>query len=143
MTTLGFILALCASILWGMVYIASQKALEVASPFLLLAIGAIITLLVVGPILYFDPRSVKLLLGAEKSVWTLILLTEVLVVLANIFILTSIKYLGATTASILEITYPFFVIVFSMIVFRTVPNLYFVIGSVLIFAGSAVLIRAT
>ena len=61
--------------------------------------------------------------------------------LANFFILSSIKQLGAAHASILEITYPFFVLLFGWLFFGGSVNAYFWLGSALVFAGSAVIIK--
>ena len=78
-----------------------------------------------------------------RKIWWLIILSLALAALANLFIFSSIKILGASTASIFEISYPFFVVLFTFLIYGAEFNLYFLIGAVLIFAGSAMIISTT
>ncbi|MBU0721939.1 DMT family transporter [Patescibacteria group bacterium] len=61
--------------------------------------------------------------------------------LANFFIFSGIKRLDASTASIVEISYPFFIVLFSYVLFRSTPNIYFFIGGILVFIGSVIIIK--
>ena len=58
----------------------------------------------------------------------------VLAAVANFLIFSGIKMVGASSASIIEIMYPFFVVLFSFIFFRTTPSTYFIIGAILAYA---------
>lgn len=61
--------------------------------------------------------------------------------LANFFIFSSIQRLGAPTASIFEIAYPFFVAIFTLALFGGDLNLFFWIGGLLMFLGGVIIIR--
>lgn len=104
-------------------------------------INAIIALVATLPIILFRAESIKTVLNSDKTALALIVISTILAIVANFFIFSSIKLLDASTASILEISYPFFVILFTMLFFRTVPNLYFFLGAVLIFFGSLIIIK--
>lgn len=93
------------------------------------------------PIVIFDTASVKSVFSVGKANLTLISVSIVLAVLANFFIYSAIKILDASTASIFEIAYPFFVVLFTALLYRSVPNLYFLLGAVLIFLGFFVIIK--
>jgi len=141
MKTVGFIYAIAAAVTWGLVYTIDQKILDKVSPLSLLFIDSVLIAIITLPILLFDSQSIKDLLGSGKFNLGLIFISVVLATLANFFIFSGIKILGASTASIFEIAYPFFVILFSFLIFRTSLNLYFLLGAIFIFAGSLIIIK--
>ena len=55
-------------------------------------------------------------------------------------IVSSIAMLGASKSSILEISYPLFVLVFSYVLFDKGVSLHVIAGGLLIFAGSAIIV---
>ncbi len=140
MSSTGLLYAIGAAITWGLVYTIDQRVLRGASPFALLFVDSLITAILLLPIIFFQKNSLASLSGASGRLWLLIIISLVLAAFANFFIFSSIKILGASTASIFEIAYPFFVVIFSYFAFRTSPNLYFLLGALLIFAGSAIII---
>ena len=139
--TIGYIYAILAAVTWGLVYTIDQKILTKISPFSLIFVGSLIVLAISLPIVLLDQRPLRILLNSGKANLALIVLSVVLSTLANFMIFSGIKILGASTASIFEIAYPFFVILFSFLLFKTGLNAYFLFGSVLIFLGSYVIIR--
>ncbi len=141
MRSVGLIYATLAAVTWGLVYTIDQKILAKVSPFPLIFITALLTIIVCLPIMLIDPRPLKALLNSGKLNLGLIVLTVLLTALANFFIFSGIKILGASTASIFEIAYPFFVILFSFLLYKTSLNIYFFLGSILIFLGSFVIIK--
>jgi len=138
---IGFIYAIGAAVTWGLVYAIDQKILSNVPPMTLLFIDSIITAIVMLPFVFWSNGSIKDTLISGKTNWSLITLSVVLAALANFLIFSGIKNLDASTASIIEIAYPFFVVLFSYIFFRSSPNIYFFIGGVLIFVGSIIIIR--
>ncbi len=65
------------------------------------------------------------------------MITVVCYTLANVAILQSIVIMGAARSAVLEISYPVFVIVAGVLVFRdTLPNFWFFLGAALIGLGS-------
>lgn len=138
---IGFIYAIGAAITWGLVYTIDEKILSGVSPITLLFVYSILAAIIMLPFVFFDNGSIKNLFSSGKSYLALILVSALLAMLADFLILSGIKHLDASTASIIEIAYPFFVVLFSIILFKAVPNFYFFIGGVLIFLGSTIIIK--
>lgn len=138
---IGFLYAIGAAVTWGLLYALDQKILVNVPPVPLLFIHSFATAVIMLPLIFFSQESVPSLVASAKSNWPLIVISVVLAVIANFFIYSSIKALNASTASIIEIAYPFFVVLFSFILFRSVPNMYFFIGGTLVFIGSAIIIK--
>ncbi len=137
----GFFYAIGAAITWGLIYSLDQKILTTMSPMTLLFVNSVVTAILLLPFLFFDSGSVKDVLHSSKTNLWIIFLAVVLAAFANFFIYVAIKVLDAPTASIIEIAYPFFVVLFSYIFFHANPNIYFFIGGTLIFIGSVIVIR--
>ena len=143
MTTehVGFLYAVGAAITWGLVYAIDQKILSSLSPFTLLFIDSFLAAVVMLPFIFFSNDSIKSLFSSGWVNFALVVVSLLLATLANFFIFSSIKILGASTASIIEIAYPFFVVFFTYLFFRSALNIYFTIGGVLIFIGSVIIIK--
>lgn len=141
MQNIGFIYAIGAAIAWGLVYAIDQKILSGISPITLLFINSMIAAVIMLPFVFFSNGSIKDLFNSGKTNLWLVVISIILAILANFLIFSSIKALGASTASIIEIAYPFFVVLFSFILFRSTPNIYFLIGGILIFIGSIIIIK--
>lgn len=141
MDNAGFLFAIGAAISWGLVYAIDQKILYQTSVLTYLFISALLTVVLLLPFIIFDIHPIKNLISFGKANLILILVSLVLTIIADFFILSSVKILGASTASIFEIAYPFFVVLFSFLLFRSVPNIYFFIGALFIFIGSIIIIR--
>lgn len=138
---IGFIYAIAAAVTWGLSYTLDEKILTTVSPVRLLFIHAIITALITFPFLFWSDGSIKEVLHSGKNNLAIIVASIILATVANFFIFSSIKALDASTASIMEIAYPFFVVLFSALLFRSIPNIYFFAGGLLIFIGSFVIIK--
>jgi drug/metabolite transporter (DMT)-like permease len=139
--SLGFIFAIGASITWGLAYTLDQKILTNVSPITFLFLNSLLTALIALPFIFFNQSGIHAALSSGKNNLLLIIAAVMLAFLANFFILSSIKALDASTASMIEIAYPFFVVFFSYLLFRSVPNIYFLLGGALIFIGSVIIIK--
>ena len=135
----GFVYAIGAAITWGLVYAIDQRVLTGVSPIALLFIDSVVTAIVMLPIIFINHDAIESLLHSGKTTLYLIFLSLLLAALANYFIFSAIKLVGASSASIIEIAYPFFVVLFSIILFRVAPNAWFLFGGLLIFIGSAII----
>jgi drug/metabolite transporter (DMT)-like permease len=140
MSYTGYIYAIGAAITWGLVYTIDQRVLRGASPFALLFIDSLLTAIILLPIVFMEKAPFASMANTSGKVWTLIVASIILAALANFFIFSSIKLIDASHASIIEIAYPFFVVLFSYFVFNATPNLYFLLGSIMIFAGTAIVV---
>ena|ERR1035441_7022547 len=140
MTLTGYLYAIGAAVTWGLVYTIDQRILRETSPFALLFIDSLITALILLPVLLFEKGPLASLSGTTTKTWLLIIVSLILAALANFLIFSSIKIIGASYASIFEIAYPFFVVLFSYFAFSAGASLYFLIGAVLISSGSAIIV---
>ena len=141
MRTIGFLYAIAAAVMWGLSYTLDQKILTKISPLTLIFVGSLLGALITLPFALADRQSIKTLLESGKNNFLLIFAAVALATLGGFFIFSSIKILGASTASLFEIAYPFFVVLFSFLIFKTTPNLSFMVGAILMFLGSFVIIR--
>lgn len=140
----GFLYAIGAAIAWGLVYTIDQRILRNASPFALLFIDALFTVVILLPIVLLQKNSLSSLFGnsaVSGRIWIFIVVSLIFAALANFLIFSSIRILGASTASIFEIAYPFFVVIFSYFAFRSVPSVYFLLGAAFIFLGAIIIIK--
>lgn len=139
--TLGFIYAIGAAIVWGLVYAMTQKILVNTSPLMLLFISSLLGTVLLLPIVLTQSGEIASLAALGKQMILFIVISTALAILANYLILASIERLGASLASVFEIAYPFFVFLFSFFIFGTKLNAYVFIGALLIFFGSAIIMR--
>ena len=137
---MGIVWAFAAAIMWGLVYTLDQRILLVLPPATLLFIDSLLTAVLVLPLAIFQGINFTALLASSSGTRFLILSSLDLALLANFSIFSGIRLLGASTASILEIGYPFFVVVFSYLILGAKPSPMVVAGAILIFAGSAIVI---
>ncbi len=133
--------AIGAAITWGLVYAIDQKILYSISPITFVFVESVMAALIVSPFMFFDNDAIRTLFASGRNTVSLIFVSVVLMTLANFLIFSGIKNLDASTASVIEIAYPFFVVLFSFIFFRSAPNVYFFMGGILIFIGSVIIIK--
>ena len=136
---LGFIYAIGTAVIWGLTYTIDQKILTSLSPAMILFTNSVIASLIMLPFMFFGDSSIKTFIVYSKANLLIVSLSIILPIIANILLLTSIKSLGAATASVIEIAYPFFVVIFSIIFFKISPSLSFYIGGLLIFSGASII----
>jgi len=137
---LGYVYALLTSILWGLVYTFYQKLLDDVNPICILFVTSLISTIMLLPFFLINDSPLVKILDIDKRILSQLLLASIIAALANVFLYLSIQSLNATVASILEITYPLFIILFSFFMFKYVPNVYTLIGSLFIFIGVTIVI---
>lgn len=134
---MGYFYAVISAILWGLIYTIHQKILTKTSPQLFLVINSIMYLMVVTP---FLKSNEVFSLTTDKFNAGLIICTSILSILGSYSILKAIQYLDASRASIIEISYPMFVMLFSWIAYRQQLGWKTLIGGLLVFMGSAIVV---
>ena len=139
---LGFILAVLASVLWGLTYCLDERVLSSLSVFKLYFLHCLCGLLVAGVIQLIQGTSPTALFSIDtaKASLPLIGLTLVTATAAALSILGSIQLLGANKSAVLEISYPLFVALFSVLLFKGQLQLPVVLGGIFIFIGSAIIV---
>jgi drug/metabolite transporter (DMT)-like permease len=138
---LGFLYAIGAAVSWGVVYALDQKILGRESPMGYLFVNSLLTVVLLLPFVYTDWSAVKHNFTSGWTITALIIASVAFAALANFLIFSSIKILGAGTASVFEIAYPFFVVVFCFLFYKNSISWPFIVGAVFIFLGSAIIIR--
>ncbi|MFM7185396.1 MAG: EamA family transporter [Planctomycetota bacterium] len=138
----GYALAFTAAVLWGLLYVLDERLLAGVSIYRLYFLHSLAGLTVAGAVLLAQGESPASLL---RFSWPgvglpLVIATMVVVVLACLAIFASIQALGAARAAVLEISYPFFVALFAWLLYRQPFTWPVMLGGLLIFAGSAVIV---
>jgi drug/metabolite transporter (DMT)-like permease len=136
-----YLTALAAALVWGIHYPLVDFALKRVSIFSVLLLSVLPVMLLM-PIflrdLARDLDAVKALPGTEQAMVAAIGLTSLL---GAVLLYLSIAGKNATLASVIEITYPVFVVVFAYVIFRQVDlNASVVIGGLMVMAGAGLII---
>jgi drug/metabolite transporter (DMT)-like permease len=140
--SLGYVLAVLASVLWGLTYCLDERVLASLSVFKLYFLHCLCGVLVAGAILLAQGNSPAALFAIDttKLGLPLLALTLATATAAALAILGSIQLLGAGKSAVLEISYPLFVALFSVYLFRGQLPPAVVVGGVFIFIGSAIIV---
>jgi drug/metabolite transporter (DMT)-like permease len=144
MHALGYILAVAASVLWGLTYCLDERVLEHLSVFKLYFLHCVCGAVVAAVILLArgTPPEALFSIGNSNVSPPLFGLTLATATAAALAILGSIQLLGANTSAVLEISYPLFVALFSVLFFKGQLQMPVVIGGAFIFIGSAIIVLA-
>ena len=141
---LWMVYALSTSVLWGLGYVLAEKIMRetAITPVFLMVIMNVIALPVYMALSFFLGQF-KVGVGEIFSsgyLIVLLLLAAFSAVGGNILILHSIVEKNAALASLLEISYPLFVVIFSYLILKDAQlNWGTGLGGLLIFAGVVVI----
>lgn len=140
----GYGLAVLASVLWGLTYCLDERVLSSLSVYKLYFLHCLCGVLVAGMVLLLQGNSPASLFTFNTSTASipLVLVTLATATTAALAILSSIQLLGANTSAVLEISYPLFVALFSVLFFKGQLQSPVVIGGAFIFIGSAIIVLA-
>lgn len=136
-----YITAIAAAMIWGIHYPLIDHALKKLSVFSVL-------LLTVLPLLFIIPffsndilQDIKTFSELSRFDKLAISAIGITSVLASVLLFISISNKNATLASLIEITYPIFVVVFAFLIFKQLHiNASVIIGGLLIMSGAALII---
>jgi drug/metabolite transporter (DMT)-like permease len=140
---LWFVYAFAAAILWGLSYSISGRLMaQHVSPAFMLIVQYIIAF----PVYFWLASSTGGLKEGINIFWNnpgllcLLALSATSIMIGNLMIMSSISMKNATLASLIEICYPLFTLVFAYILFREVHlTIGTAIGALLIFSGIAMI----
>ena len=138
----GYFLAILAAALWGLNYALDQRALS-SLPVLKLYFLHSIFGVVVSAAIWVGmgrPLAHLSLFSTHSISLRLIALTLVIGTAAGLVIFASIQALNASRASVIEISYPFFVALFSYLLFGETINWAVLAGGATIFCGAAIIV---
>lgn len=137
---IGYIYAIAAAVAWGLLYAIDQKILNDASPVGLTFVTSIAGVIFTLPILLLTKGGIRAALGGDNISWPLIIASAFIMTASGILVLAGIKELNATYVAVIEMSYPFFVILFSWWLFRAVPGPGFYLGGAFIMVGTFIII---
>lgn len=136
-----YVIALGAALVWGVHYPLVGFALQRISLFSLILITVLPVILLVpffAGQLHSDVHNFCALPASEQ--W-MISLTGLTSLAGTAFVFLAISNKTPTLASLIEITYPIFVALFSYLIFRQVQiNLSIVLGGLLVISGASLII---
>lgn len=137
--------SLGAAILWGVSYTISQILLKQygLSTGMIIFLNQCIALPVWGAIIYSSGKfshDMSILSSGGYVLAVLFLIEALAIVTGTHLTMFSISEKNATLASLIEISYPFFVALFGWFVFKEAQaNMWTAFGGLLIFSGIAVI----
>ena len=137
-----FYYSLAAAMFWGVSYTLSEKILRKVDVSTYLAYSYLFEFLI---IFLFGCKTGKLKLDLqtiESSTWALMTLIAILQLCGNYCISTSIQGKNASLASIIEISYPFFTIASTYLLFKENQVTFgSIVGSAFVFIGVAIILK--
>ena len=138
----GYLLAVAAAVLWGLLYVLDERLLAGMSIYRLSFLHSVAGVAVAGGVLLAQGESPASLLRLSWPGvgYPLVLSTMAVVVLACLAIFSSIQVLGASRAAVLEISYPLFVAAFAWLLYRQPVQWPVIVGGIFIFIGSAIIV---
>ncbi len=138
-----FWMAISAALLWGIGYNISEALMKKGiSPSVLMLLNALIVLpLYLGLSLKFGNLQKEIgLVLQSKTMIAYFLIGGFTIMGGNWLILSSVAAKNASLASLIEISYPLFVILFAWLFFKDVQvNLWTALGGVFIISGVAII----
>ncbi len=138
-----FIAALLAAVLWGLAYTFSERLLKtgISPAFLMLSIEALTLPIILAIVLKSGNLQEQIsILFSNKAAIFMCVFMAFAIIGGNLLILYSMSEKNATITSLIEISYPLFVFIFSWIIFREIQiNWQQAIGGLLIFIGVVVI----
>lgn len=140
MAHLWFYYALSAAIIWGISYALTDRLLQqgVSVSLLMLIEATLIVPTVIFLSMKLSPIKGVDVIFSNPRIFLMAIFVALTAVVGTTLILLSITEKNATLASFVEISYPLFVFIFSMIFFRDVQlNMGTALGAFLVTAGIA------
>lgn len=136
-----YVTALGAAMIWGIHYPLVDNALKRLSPVGVLMLTAIPILLVAAVFYRHLAADYLVIKGMDWGAKLLVIALSVTSIVGTLLLYMSINSRNATLASLMEISYPVFVVLFSYVLFRQSHiNPSVIAGGVLVFAGVALII---
>ncbi len=131
------ILSLLASLFWGLLYVLRGQIYSKISIYTSIAISAFFVFVVALIISLSSGSFGKDLatIASSRQVLLYVVSAMVILLLAEIFIASSIVAKNATLAGLIEISYPIFIALFSYILYKSQVSWGTIVGSVFIFLG--------
>ena len=134
---MAYLFCVLAALLWGFVYAVDEKLLKTLTPNAIIFVNGVLALAFSAAVFAYRGFNVQKFLGQEADAKTMgiTFAAHSLTIVASFFAFSAIVKIGSSTAAMLEISYPFFVILFSWLLFNQTISKEVLIGGILIFIG--------
>lgn len=135
-----YIFAILSSIIWGIHYTILEYSLTKISPYTILLITSLSTISLYFFFFQEINSDISTIFSMNFSNKWPILLLFFTSFGASMCLYTAISLKSATSAALIEITYPIWIIILSIFVFSSGISLYTLIGGLFILLGSGIII---
>ena len=125
-----------AAICWGFVYAQTENILEKMSPIASLASFYIFGGIFLFPFFILNRKEIFNTITTNTGNF---FLTAAMTMVAEFLIIWSISLLGGSEAAFMEVSYPLWTVLFSLIILGSIPNIHTILGGILIMIGSYVI----
>jgi drug/metabolite transporter (DMT)-like permease len=132
----GHIVAALAAICWGYVYAQTENILEKMTPIAALASFYVFGGIILFPLFLINKKEIFNAVTTDTSNFFSM---AIMTMAAEFLIIWSISLLGGSEAAFMEISYPIWTVLFSLIIFGSVPNIQVIFGGILIMVGSYII----
>ncbi len=136
MPRMGYLVASLAAICWGFVYAQTQTIVDKISPIAALSSFYIIGAIVLAPAFIINHKDVTQLVIANPGNFFISVAASIV---AEFLIIWSISLLGGAEAAFIEISYPLWTVLFSILLVKFIPNIQVILGGILIMIGSYII----
>lgn len=136
-----YIAALGAAVTWGIYYPLVDMALKKVSLYSVILLSMIPVFLVLPVFIKTVSKDFDTVRSLPWSEQWIFLLLGVIGLVGEVLVYTAITGKNATLASLIEMTYPIFVVIFAYLFYREMhltPSVF--VGGLLILAGAAIII---
>lgn len=138
----GILFAVSAAATWGLVYVLEQKVLYdfTVAKFLLYQ-SLFVGLLAVVIILFFPTQGNFI----SKLDWKVLVQPTFIILMlatfvADFLILKAVQNIGATNATLFELSYPIFTVIFAFFILRQPIHWLTLVGGLLVITGSTIVV---
>lgn len=137
-------MALGAAVAWGLGYTLDERLMKSGlTPAVLMIAHMAVTfpLYLYYALSHGDPMKELGVILSDKKIIIILIISSIAILGGNFLILYSIHEKNATLASMIEISYPFFIAFFSWLFFKDLQfNAWTMLGGILVFCGIGVIL---
>lgn len=134
---MGYLFTIMAATIWGLTYALRPKTATFIPPLAMSFISGIVYTIVAGSILAMKGQ-ISTVVADSKSLGIAVF-SSVIALLGSWLIYSAIDKLNPTSVVMVEISYPLFTALFCWILYRQTLSWPVVVGGLLIFSGSVVI----
>lgn len=141
---INLIYPLITAVLWGLCYTSIEKIVSIVDKktyiFFLVIISLIVNISTILMINNSLKEDIKTIIKNNNNIFYWFLLAISTTIVGNYMSILSVEKTNASLAASLEITYPFWCLLFGYYLLNSELNKYTIFGSIIIFIGVSIII---